>query len=133
MSEQKWTPVAERGELEDGVPLGVKVGKRDVLLVRVGDEIHACGGKCTHYGAPLVQGVLRGHVVTCPWHSARFDVRTGEAVSPPALDATGCFPVKIEHGHVYVGEPSEPKPPKIEGQDDRVFAIVGAGGAGNAA
>src|SRR5438445_13292125 len=66
-----------------------------VLLVRPGDgdEVYAIAPQCTHYGGPLSEGLLEGHVVRCPWHHARFDVRTGDAVAAPALNSLSCWKV----------------------------------------
>ena len=58
---------------------------RRVLLARVADAFYAVGGECTHHGAPLCEGVLRGRTVLCPWHHARFDLASGRVVAPPAL------------------------------------------------
>ncbi|MFO8007187.1 MAG: FAD-dependent oxidoreductase [Candidatus Brocadiia bacterium] len=132
MSEGEWTQVADEGELEEGQPLSVKVGKQSIMLVRLGDRIHACGGKCTHYGAPLADGLLVEGTIVCPWHSARFDVSTGRMEAPPALDHAGHYPVKVEDGAVYVGPKEEPQPAERE-PDDRTFVILGGGAGGNAA
>ncbi|MFP4055992.1 MAG: FAD-dependent oxidoreductase [Candidatus Brocadiia bacterium] len=131
--EQEWTKVAKLADLEDGVPISVEVGKATVLLVKRGDSIHACGGECTHYGAPLAEGVLRDRVVTCPWHNARLDVTTGEMVSPPALDPVARYEVKAEDGEVFVGPSAKARFPKPREEDGRTFVIVGGGAAGNAA
>ncbi len=133
MAEDQWTRVAKEEELAEGKPISVKVGKSAVLLVRRGDKIHACGGKCSHYGGPLAEGLLMGDVITCPWHAARFNVRNGHMVLPPGLDDVGCYAVKVEDGEVYVGEKEEAGPPEMAGEDERTFVIVGAGAAGNAA
>ncbi|KPK63117.1 MAG: hypothetical protein AMK73_05395 [Planctomycetes bacterium SM23_32] len=133
MPEEQWTKVADEDELAEGKPISVEVGDDQIMLVRVNGRIHACGDKCTHYGGPLSKGLLVGETVTCPWHTARFDVTTGDVQAPPALTGVGCCPVKVEEGSVYVGEVRKPKAPTVKGADDRTFAIVGAGGAGNAA
>ena len=133
MSDQEWTFVANEDELTEKDPVSVKVGKKTVMVVRVEGEIHACGGKCTHYGAPLKKGFIRGKSVTCPWHGARFDVTTGEMQSPPALSSVGCHPVKVEDGKVYVGpEKESPEPGRRTEDDDRTVVIVGGGAAANA-
>src|SRR5437667_267179 len=63
--------------------LGHAFGEQ-VLVARRGDELFAIGATCTHYGGPLAKGLLVDCTVHCPWHHARFDLRTGEAIAAPA-------------------------------------------------
>ncbi|OAQ96491.1 hypothetical protein LLEC1_05902 [Akanthomyces lecanii] len=80
---------------------GVENGK--VLLVNAGGHIQALGSKCTHYGAPLVKGVLTGSGrLTCPWHGACFNARTGDIESAPGLDSLPAFKLTERDGAVYV-------------------------------
>ncbi|MGQ9632223.1 MAG: FAD-dependent oxidoreductase [bacterium] len=133
MAEEGWRKVAQEGDLKEGVPISMRANGDDILLVRLDGRIHACGGRCTHYGAPLRDGLLLGHVITCPWHNARFDITTGEMTSAPALDDLPRYPVKVEGGQVYVGRAESPQPPKPSIGGGQTFVIVGAGAAGNAA
>lgn len=107
-----------------------------VLLIRRGDEIFAIGATCTHYGAPLVDGLLVGNTVRCPWHHACFSVTTGEALRAPALDPVSCWRVEQRGGMAYVTERRERSQPQAHwraaGIADSVV-IVGGGAAGNAA
>ncbi|KYK57348.1 Pyridine nucleotide-disulfide oxidoreductase, FAD/NAD-binding domain protein [Drechmeria coniospora] len=74
-----------------------------VLLVNAAGRIQAVGAKCTHYGAPLAKGVLTASGrLTCPWHGACFDAKTGDVEDAPALDALPVFPVTERDGAVYV-------------------------------
>ncbi|KAJ6788134.1 hypothetical protein PWT90_06084 [Aphanocladium album] len=80
---------------------GIEDGK--VLLVNAGGNIQALGSKCTHYGAPLVKGVLTSNGrLTCPWHGACFNARTGDIESAPALDALPTFKLTERDGAVYI-------------------------------
>jgi 3-phenylpropionate/trans-cinnamate dioxygenase ferredoxin subunit len=77
-----------------------------VLLARCGGQVYAMDDICTHSGASLHEGRFGERAecfVTCPWHAASFDVRTGKVVqeTPWAVD-TRVFPVRVEGNDVYV-------------------------------
>jgi NADPH-dependent 2,4-dienoyl-CoA reductase/sulfur reductase-like enzyme/nitrite reductase/ring-hydroxylating ferredoxin subunit len=133
MDEEKWMKAGEEKDLKEGVPFPVTVDEKKVMLLLLNGKIHACGNECSHYGAPLTDGVLKGSEITCPWHNARFDVTSGRMTSAPALNDLPHYEAKIEGGAVYIrpGGPHRIEMP--EGEDDRTFVIVGAGASGNAA
>lgn len=133
MPEEQWTKVARLSDLRNGVPVAARAGKAKVLLVLLDGRTYACGDECTHYGGPLSQGLLVRRAVTCPWHNARFDVRTGRMVAPPALKGVTCYPTKVEGGDVFVGAARKPDAPAVAEDDGRTFVIIGAGAAGNMA
>jgi apoptosis-inducing factor 3 len=104
-----------------------------VVLVRTGAEVCAVGAACSHYGGPLEEGLVVGGTLRCPCHHARFDLRTGDAVGAPALNAIACFEVRQSGERVLVGPkkplPKTSPPPSSPGR----VVIVGAGAAGAAA
>ena len=139
----------EISTIPDGTMLLGHARGEPVLLARRGDELFAIGAICTHYGAPLEQGLLVGDTVRCPWHHACFSLRTGEALRAPALDPVSRWrveevrdrarqftPVEQRIDAVYVREklqsanrePSS-KAPDMPGS----VVIVGGGASGNAA
>ena len=83
-----------------------------VLLARRGDDVFAIGAICTHYGAPLADGLLVDETVRCPWHHACFSLRTGEALRAPALDPVSCWRVEQRDGTVYVREQARAREPR---------------------
>ncbi|KAF6816916.1 Apoptosis-inducing factor 1 [Colletotrichum musicola] len=89
------------GEKQEVDVEGIEGAK--VLLVNTGGHIQAVGPKCTHYGAPLVKGVLTSSGrLTCPWHGACFNAKTGDVEEAPALDALPVFKVTERDGGVYI-------------------------------
>lgn len=112
------------------------VGRKSVVLARVGEEILAVGATCTHYSGPLGEGIVVGDTIRCPWHHACFSLRTGEALAAPAFDPLPCWKVERRDGKIFVTGKRE----KAEGQRDRdksrdpeSIVIVGGGAAGFAA
>ena len=73
-----------------------------VLLVHVEPNWFAVGGKCTHYGATLAEGVLVSETIRCPWHHACFDLRSGAASRAPALNDLPSYAVVVENNIVRV-------------------------------
>ena len=122
--------------LQDGEMTRLELEGKPVVVVRTEGEYHAFCGNCPHYGAPLDQGVLRGHMLMCPWHHACFDVRSAVRLEPPALNDLARYPLRIENGEILVALPNdnvrEPQG-KVDPADGRQFVIVGGGAAGNAA
>ncbi len=107
-----------------------------VLLARRGDELFAVGATCTHYGAPLADGLLVDDTVRCPWHHACFSLRTGEALRAPGLDPISCWHVEQRDGTAYVGKKFKVAgPPSLRApaRMPESVVIVGGGAAGNAA
>ncbi len=126
--------------LADGGMLAGHVGEEAVLLVHSGDEFFAIGATCTHYGAPLSDGIIVGDTVRCPWHHACFSLRTGEALRAPALSPIARWEVERRNGTVYVTRKREvadgatPMPGCVDFRNPPAsIVIVGAGAAANAA
>lgn len=128
-------------DLKQGVPsadlkdmLAGEVDGEAVLLVRRGNFVHAIGGTCTHYSAPLVDGLVVGDTIRCPWHHACFDLRTGEPLRAPALLSLPVFDVEERDGTIRVtGKRSPGGGPTSVGGSPRSVGIIGTGAAGHAA
>ena len=123
-------------DVADGAMLLGHVHGEPALLVRSGTELFAIGASCTHYGAPLAEGLAVGETLRCPWHHACFSLRTGEALRAPALDPIPCWQVTQRDGRIYVGDKIEsPRRPTSSGNTSTLksVVIVGGGAAGNAA
>ena len=73
-----------------------------IAIVRSGGKLYAIEDVCTHDGEALTGGEVEGGEIVCPRHGARFCLRTGEALTPPAYEPVRVFEIKIEGGHLWV-------------------------------
>ena len=127
-------------ELKNGKMKTFNVNNVDILLSKIDDNFYAVAAYCTHYGAPLEEGMLSGDRIVCPWHHACFHAKSGDLLEPPARDSLPFYEVRTENNDVIVKLPEKidsNRLPEMVKQDlekdDRTFIILGAGAAGNAA
>lgn len=99
--------VAEQGELEEGGLMAVEVDGEPVCLAKVDGAVYAFTDNCTHISGPLNEGDLEGCVLTCPWHGAQFDIRTGKVLRGPARQNIMTYPVKIADDSILISLPDE--------------------------
>jgi 3-phenylpropionate/trans-cinnamate dioxygenase ferredoxin subunit len=94
--------VARFSELPDPGRLVVELDDRLVVLVRVGADVFAIDDVCTHDGGPLSEGEVKDHTIACPRHGAKFDLRTGAALTMPATKPTKVHAVRIDGDQISV-------------------------------
>src|SRR5690606_33029647 len=92
--------VVALSELPADAPLAGHVAGEAALLVRTAEGLRIVGAHCTHYGAPLAEGLVEGDTIHCPWHHACFDLRTGAATCAPAFAPLPAWPVEAKDGLV---------------------------------
>lgn len=97
-----WVRVATADEVPSGGLLPVQTDRGGVVLARVDDDIYALEDRCSHQDYPLSDGLIEHDEVECPYHGARFDVRTGRAVQLPAVTPVRSFQVEVRDGDVYI-------------------------------
>jgi len=94
--------VATSGELAPGQAKKAEVVGKTIALFNLGGTYHAIADTCTHRGGPLSEGEVEGHVVTCPWHGAKFDITSGEVLGPPAPAGVASYPTRVNGSDIEV-------------------------------
>jgi nitrite reductase/ring-hydroxylating ferredoxin subunit len=100
----RFAPVCEESQLDDGKLFGVQLAGEDVVVARSEEtgEVCAIAATCSHLGGPLAEGEREGDVVVCPWHGSRFDLCSGEVMGGPAVYPQPRYETRIRSGKVEI-------------------------------
>ena len=101
----RFVRVGRVGEVPAGRPEVFDVEDRKIAVYRLDDGYYAIDDMCTHDGGPLAEGEVEGDQVICPRHGARFSIRTGAALTFPAVTPVERYPVRVEGDDLLVGLP----------------------------
>ena len=106
MAESGFVRVSQVGELSPGEMMVVEVAGDQVLLVNVDGNYHAVDDICSHAYASLSEGDLNGAEIECPLHGSAFDLLSGKALTPPAVEPVRVFQVRVEGEDILVAPPA---------------------------
>lgn len=88
--------VAKVSEIQPGSAKQIEVDGEPVAIFNVEGEFYAIHDTCTHAQASLSEGTVEDRIVTCPWHGAQFDLKTGKNLKMPAPTPVATYQLKIE-------------------------------------
>jgi 3-phenylpropionate/trans-cinnamate dioxygenase ferredoxin subunit len=97
-----WVDVARTEELRPGEHRVVDVEGALIAVFNLDGQFYAIEDVCTHDGGTLTGGDVEGDEIVCPRHGARFSIKTGDVLAPPAHEPVYSFPVRVEAGMVQV-------------------------------
>lgn len=97
-----WVDVAPADELPPGSHRVVDVDGAQVAVFNLDGAYYAVEDVCTHDGGTLTGGAVEGDQIVCPRHGARFSIKTGAVLAPPAYEPIHAFPVRVQDGYVQV-------------------------------
>lgn len=92
-------------EIIEGERLFLEIENKQLVLFKIDGEYFAIDDICSHDNGPLGEGELEDHNIVCPRHGARFDIRTGQAVSLPAVVDICAYPVRVKGEMIEIGFP----------------------------
>ena len=100
----KWIEVFPASDLKPGRHTLVDLAEVELLLVNIDGELFAIENVCSHDGGELSDGKINGNEITCPRHFARFNVKTGAVLCPPAFEDINTYAVRIVDGAVQISD-----------------------------
>lgn len=101
----EWFDIGVVEHLQKGEHKAITINNIPIVVFNLNGEYFAIENRCTHQDFPLSEGEVLGDQIACPLHGARFCIKTGQALSPPAFIDVATFPVRVFEGRVQVGIP----------------------------
>lgn len=101
-----WLDIGAAGDLAEGVPLPAEVDGVAVVVVRCGSDLYAVEDRCTHDGESFAGAQVESCELICPRHGARFDLRTGDALTPPAYEPVRTYAAREHNGRILIEQPA---------------------------
>ena len=104
--ELEFVPIGELSEIPNGERLFVDIDGNNIVIFNISGKLFAIADLCSHDDGPLGDGEMESeYQIRCPRHGARFDIRSGEAKSLPAIIDIPAYSVRVIDGQVEVGIP----------------------------
>lgn len=98
----QWLDAAAFNDIEDEDVMRFDHEGRTFAIYRIEDNVFASDGLCTHEHVHLADGLVMGHVIECPKHNGRFDVRDGRPLCAPVCEQLRTYPAKVEGGRIFI-------------------------------
>jgi 3-phenylpropionate/trans-cinnamate dioxygenase ferredoxin subunit len=101
----RYVRVGKASDIPAGRAEVFDVEDRKIAVFRLEDGFYAIEDICTHDGGPLAEGEIEEDQVICPRHGARFNIKTGDALTLPAVTPVESYPVRVEGNELFIGLP----------------------------
>lgn len=98
----QWIPTVAFDDIDDEDVVRFDQGGKTFAIYRVEDQAYASDGLCTHEAVHLCDGLVMDHVIECPKHNGRFDIRDGRPLGAPVCVALKTYKTKVEDGQVFI-------------------------------
>ncbi|NOR89946.1 MAG: Rieske 2Fe-2S domain-containing protein [Anaerolineales bacterium] len=101
----EFVSVASEDEVGNGERILLEIDGQAIALFNIAGEFFAIADVCSHDDGSVAEGELDAYEIVCPRHGAHFDLRTGKALTLPAVVDIPAYPVRVEEGEVLIGLP----------------------------
>lgn len=98
----RWVDVGFPEEIADQSCKLVEIERIPIAIFNLNGEFYSIEDNCPHQHLPLADGLVEGNTITCPYHSAKFDLTTGEVLAPPACDRLKTFATRVVDGKIQI-------------------------------
>lgn len=97
-----WINVSDLDDLKQKHQKCVEAANQKLLLIFEDNQVFAIENQCSHALKPLNGSKVFHKIIECPYHGARFCLKTGEHLSPPAFKGIKTYPVCVQGNTVSI-------------------------------
>jgi 3-phenylpropionate/trans-cinnamate dioxygenase ferredoxin component len=101
----EWVDVGAAIDVSEAQPLSIEIDDVELVIARCGSALYAVENRCTHDGQSLSGAQIESCEIICPRHGARFCLKSGAALTPPAYEPLRTFKVREQHGRILLERP----------------------------
>ncbi|HSX19927.1 MAG TPA: non-heme iron oxygenase ferredoxin subunit [Gammaproteobacteria bacterium] len=98
----QWVTVAKPSEIENQGCKLIEISNVAIAIFNLDGQFFAIKDDCPHQHMPLADGLVEGDTITCPYHTAKFNIKTGQLLAPPACDNLTIFPCRVVDGQIQI-------------------------------
>lgn len=98
----QWITVAKPEEIENQSCKLIEIGNVPIAVFNLDGQFFAVKDDCPHQHMPIADGLVENDTITCPYHSAKFNLKTGALLAPPACDNLTIFPTRVVDGQIQI-------------------------------
>ena len=102
MSEENWIEVGPTNSIDEEDVIRFDHQEKTFCVYKLKDGFYATDGICTHEAVHLEDGLVMDDEIECPMHQGIFNIKSGEAVSPPACKDLKTYPIKIDNDKIFI-------------------------------
>lgn len=97
-----WMDAVRANEIENNSCVLFDLDDEDIAIYNLDGDYYAIEDRCTHDGGDLASGWIENGCAVCPRHGARFDIKSGQVMAPPAYEDVHSFPTRVDNGIVQI-------------------------------
>jgi len=101
----EFVKVATKADIAGGTIKAVEINGQKIAICQANSEYYAVGDICSHAKVALHGGQIVDNEIECPKHGARFDLKTGQATCPPAVQPIPTFPLEVRGEEIWISVP----------------------------
>lgn len=98
----KWVEICTPNEIAHDEYKFVTIDNTPIAVFNVDGQFCAIQDNCPHQHMPIADGFVENGTITCPYHHAKFDLRTGEVLAPPACENLTTYPTRLQAGKIEI-------------------------------